>query len=327
MVTLYIPAARKLQDVLSRLGSEAVQAENIKSRATRNGVTTSLTRMLSLLRTVTQVPANGLACFVGSGHEQMFEPPEPVDTYLYRCGSGFILDPLVAMCETKEVYGLIVMDRQEATIGLLRGTAITELQNIQSNLMGKHDAGGQSQRRFERTMENETVQYYRKVSDSVGIHLLPRMDALQGILIGGPGSTKDGLLTDGGMDYRLLQKVVRPLFSTGYTDAPGLRELATNAAKTLTTLSLSRETTSVEEFVNSAKCGGSKVVYGFVAVLSALREGRLRRVLISERSERAEEFVGLAERSGTEVVLVGTDTNEGKMFLNGFGGIGGFLRW
>ena len=49
--------------------------------------------------------------------QYVLEPPEPISTFLYRCDSEFFLEPLSDMLLDKKIYGLIVIDRSEATIG------------------------------------------------------------------------------------------------------------------------------------------------------------------------------------------------------------------
>ena len=55
----------------------------------------------------------------------------------------FVLDALRQMLEVTEVYGLLVMDRKEATIGLLEGKSIETLQKMTSGVPSKVRAGGQ----------------------------------------------------------------------------------------------------------------------------------------------------------------------------------------
>ncbi|MBI2110108.1 helix-turn-helix domain-containing protein, partial [Candidatus Woesearchaeota archaeon] len=53
------------------------------------------------------------------------------------------LDPLKGMLVSNEVYGLIVIDKREATIGMLKGTQIEVITNETSGVPGKVKAGGQ----------------------------------------------------------------------------------------------------------------------------------------------------------------------------------------
>ena len=86
-----------------------------------------------------KTPDNGLAVFSGNvsqveGQNDLqlweIEPPMPVKVRLYRCDKEFVLEPLREILEITEVYGLLVMDRKEATIGMLEGKRIEMLQKM-----------------------------------------------------------------------------------------------------------------------------------------------------------------------------------------------------
>ncbi|MEK6883970.1 MAG: hypothetical protein AABY22_30350, partial [Nanoarchaeota archaeon] len=109
-------------------------------------------RIIRFLKSLNKTPENGLAIYCGNVSQvegqndiQIFsiEPPMPLNTRLYRCDKGFILEPLEEMLEVNEVYGLVVMDRKEATIGLLEGKRIKVLEHMTSGVPSKVRAGGQ----------------------------------------------------------------------------------------------------------------------------------------------------------------------------------------
>lgn len=152
LVTVMIPAGFSKDAVVRQLEAEAGTAENIKSKATRTAVVTSLERVVRELRKISQTPANGLAIFCGNVSEKegtqdiqvwMVEPPKPLNVRLYRCDQIFIIEPLKEMLAVDEVYGLLVMDRREATIGLLEGKKIELIRTLTSGVPGKIRAGGQ----------------------------------------------------------------------------------------------------------------------------------------------------------------------------------------
>jgi peptide chain release factor subunit 1 len=310
---------------MGRIVSEITEASNIKSRTTRQGVLTALTQLLSRLRTVARMPANGLVCFVGDGVDVVMEPPEPVSAYLYRCGSTPEVGPLKDMLEEKEIYGLIVIDRAEATLGWLRGSTVIPAENMASHLMGKHDAGGQSQHRFERIMEGEEKAWYRRVAEQARLLFGPRLDTLLGILVGGPGDTKNRFLLDGGLDYRLAQSIRRPTYPTCYTEEYGLRELVNAATPALKDSVLAQERRTVQRFLDGARTG--KAIYGYQQIGEALTQGRVDTLILSRACTDAEALATMARDTGATVVLVGTGTDEGVTLLRGFGGAGATVRW
>lgn len=152
LVSVYVPAGYDLNKIINHLQQEQSTAMNIKDARTRNNVQDSLERCIRHLRLFKQTPPNGIAIFAGNASEQenkidikvwSIEPPEPLNFRLYRCDQTFVLDQLKEMMEYKEVFGLIVLDRKEATLGLLRGPSIQELVSMNSAVPGKTKAGGQ----------------------------------------------------------------------------------------------------------------------------------------------------------------------------------------
>jgi len=152
LVSVYVPSGYEIIKIIQHLQQEQGTAENIKDKNTRLHVIDSLERAVRHLRLYKKTPENGLAIFAGNIAAQegktdlkvwSIEPPEPITTRLYRCDQTFVLDILRQQLEIKDVYGLIVMDNREATIGLLKGNSIITLNNMTSGVPGKIKAGGQ----------------------------------------------------------------------------------------------------------------------------------------------------------------------------------------
>ncbi len=152
LVTVYVPAGFNLPIITRQLEAEKSTAANIKSKATRTAVEDSLERIIRELKNYKQNPKNGLAIFCGNISEKegvqdvrlwIYEPPRPLNVRLYRCDQIFIIDTLKEILEASENYGLLVMDRQEATIGLLEGKQIKFIRHLTSGVPGKVRAGGQ----------------------------------------------------------------------------------------------------------------------------------------------------------------------------------------
>ena len=290
LISLYVPPSRQISDVAAYLRNEYSQSSNIKSASTRKNVQAAISSILSRLKGVRQPPENGLVFFVGhrstsADQTQMvqyvLEPPEPVQTFVYRCDSGFFTEPLEQMLGHKDSYGLIVIDRGEATIGLLHGKRIMPIKNIPSLVPSKHGRGGQSARRFERLIEIAAHEFYKKVADIVNESFL-QDQSLKGILVGGPGPTKEYFVKSEYLHYELQKKII-DTFDTGYTDEYGLRELVEKARDTLRGLDLMREKDLMQQlFEEIRKPDGGLSIYGEDQVRNALMIGAMDTLLLSE---------------------------------------------
>ncbi len=152
LVSVYVPAGFSLNEINTLLANEIALTQNVKSKAVRKNVTDALTKIVQHLKLYKRTPEHGLAIFCGNVAEQegqtdikiwAVEPPEPLTVKMYWCDQRFELEPLSQQLKEKEVYGLVVFDTKEATIGLLKGKTIQVLRHLDSIVPGKFIKGGQ----------------------------------------------------------------------------------------------------------------------------------------------------------------------------------------
>ncbi|MEK6905006.1 MAG: helix-turn-helix domain-containing protein, partial [Nanoarchaeota archaeon] len=151
-VTVYIPQGYELFKIIQHLAEEQGTASNIKSASTRKNVQGALEKMIQHLRGYPKTPPNGLAAFsgniaAGEGKQDFrvwsVEPPVPLNVRIYRCDKNFVTDILEEIMVDHNVYGLVVLDRRDAILALLKGKTIVPLQKTHSEVPGKFKAGGQ----------------------------------------------------------------------------------------------------------------------------------------------------------------------------------------
>ncbi|WXG40749.1 MAG: peptide chain release factor aRF-1 [Candidatus Freyarchaeum deiterrae] len=290
LVSLYIPPDRQISDVTNYLKSEYGTSSNIKSKSTRKNVMDAISKLLALLKNVPKPPPTGLVVFCGAiptngqGTERMemttIVPPEPIKIYKYHCDNQFFLDPLKEMLAEKETYALIVIDRSEADFAMLKGSHLDILKKITSGAPGKHDAGGQSQRRFERLIEQAGHEFFKRAGDYANEFFLPIPD-LKGLLIGGPGQSKDKFTEGSYLDYR-LKNVILGTVDISYTGSSGIDELIDRSQDILQNVRYSEEKGFVQKFLTMLVKDDSLVTYGERQVREALARGAVGTLLLSE---------------------------------------------
>jgi peptide chain release factor subunit 1 len=293
------------------------------------------------------------------------EPPEKMDTKVYWCDQVFVLDPLKEMVREKEIYGLIVLDAKEATVGILIGKKIKSLKNLDSMVPSKTVKGGMSQGRYDRLREDAVNEFLTKVGEIASQTLLDQKE-LKGIIIGGPGPVKDMFVKEDYLHYQ-LKKIILGVKDIGYTGDYGLEELVKKAEDLLEKAAIKKETDLMEKFLTEMKKNGL-VVYGYTETIKALNMNAVDTLIISEGFEwvrvklrcdtgheverdfpktdlkkqlceicgkemhvEVKDDLGelLSEKAlnfGTKVELISIDTTEGRQFRE-LGGIGGFLRY
>lgn len=335
LVSVYIPQGYDIVKIIQHLDQEKGTATNIKDSTTRNNVIDALEKMTQHLRIYKRTPENGLAVFSGNiaaqeGKKEFevwsIEPPLPLKTRIYRCDKTFVLDLLEGMLETKEAYGLVVLDRRDANIALLKGKTIVPLQKTHSEVPGKFRAGGQSSQRFARLREGAAKEHYKKVAEYVKNQFLGN-ENLKGILVGGPGPTKYDFV-DGGYITTELKKKIIAIKDISYTGEFGLNELVDKCEDVLAKEGIMEEKKIMGKFFDYLAKQPGMVSYGEAEVMQNLKNGVVDTLLLSEKLEeqKIEEFEKEAKLMGTIVTIISTETREGVQ-LKELGKVAAILRY
>lgn len=335
-VSVYVPPGFELNKIIQQLQDEQGTATNIKDKNTSKAVITALEKMIRTLKTIEETPPNGLAIFSGNVSErenventQVFwiEPPEMVNLKLYRCDQKFITYPLEELAYNETTFGLIAIDKSEATVGLLIGSTIKVIRNLTSTVPGKFKTGGQSAQRFERIREGAAIEFYKRVAETATSEYT-YMKELKGIIIGGPGTTKQNFFDGNYLNQELKAKVLG-IKDITYTNPDGLKELVNLSEDLLKETEMLEEKQIIDKFLYSLSKDPPLAVYGFEKTKEALQMGAVEHVIvIDSRIEDAqlEELSKLQENTSANLHLVTDKTSEGVQF-RGLSGIGGILRY
>lgn len=375
LVSVYIPAGFNINKVAEQIRSEKSTSENIKSKSTRNNVMDALDKVLGHLKNYKETPKNGLAIFCGNVSKfegaadieiWAIEPPEPVSVRLYRCDQVFVLDPLQDLLREKEVYGFILVDRQEADIGLLKGKKIEPLKHLESLVPGKTSKGGWSQARYARVREGLLNDFLKEVGEVASAKFKDLKD-LKGVIIAGPGPTKNEFAEGDFLVYNIKNKVLG-VVDISYTGDTGFKEAVARSEEILKEATITKEKKILDRFFAELAKGSGLAVYGLKETVSALESGNVETLLLSEgmdfvnidyncgcgnnltkiidrsliqeqkcpkcnnklqvikQQELTEKIIETAEKMGTKAEMISTESPQGEQ-LKALGGVAGILRW
>jgi peptide chain release factor subunit 1 len=334
-ISVYIPADYDVNAVQRQLEAEKSTAKNIKSTTTRNNVNDALDKIVRHLKTLKQTPPNGLALFAGNVSKVegqvdlqiwIIEPMLPLKIRMYRCDKDFVLEPLKTMLEISEIFGLLVMDRKEATIGMLEGKRIEILQKMSSGVPSKIRAGGQSSQRFHRITEGLTKDFYKRIAEEMK-KIFFEMPKLKGIIIGGPIPTKDEFIDGEYLPTKLREKVIGRI-DIGGSDESGIKELVERSRDILADQEIVHEKKILEKFFETLGEKPDLAYYKEADVRKALEYGAVEMLIISKDYNKtfAREFTKLAGEIDSKIEIVSTETTEGEQF-NNLSGVGAILRF
>jgi peptide chain release factor subunit 1 len=153
------------------------------------------------------------------------------------------------------------------------------------------------------------------------------MKELKGILIGGPGPTKETFF-DGNYLHNELKKKVMGLKDLSYTGEFGLKELVEKSHDLLAKEIIVEERKILDKFFGLLATETEKVAYGEKEVRQAIKMGAVETLILSEMLDEKiiTKYEEEAENIGADVKVVSTETREGIQ-LKELGGFGAILRF
>ena len=290
LVSIYVTPGEQISDIVAHVNEEYSEASNIKSKQTRTNVQDALKSIKDRLRYYDTPPENGMAVFsgaidTGGGRTDMVtrvleDPPQPIQSSVYRCSSEFVTEPLEQMFADQGLFGLIVLDRREANVGWLKGKRVEPVKSASSLVPGKQRKGGQSAQRFARLRLEAIDNFYQEVAGMANNLMVPERHEVDGVLVGGPSPTKDEFLDGDYLHHELGEKVIGK-FDVAYTDESGLSDLVDSAGDALADQEVMQDKAEMEEFFAELH-GGDLATYGFGPTRENLVLGSVDRLLISE---------------------------------------------
>jgi peptide chain release factor subunit 1 len=290
LVSLYVPPGKQISEVMNMLRDEYGTASNIKSTTTRKNVQDAIVKVQQRLKLFREAPENGLVIFCGAipqngaGSERIetyvILPPEPIHIYLYRCDARFHTEHLQELLREKETYGILLIDSSATTLATLQGRRLEIVREFTSGVPGKTRAGGQSARRYERLREMRLQEYFRRIGEHANETFLP-IENLKGLIIAGPGPTKQDFEKGDYLNYMLKDKIIDTI-DTAYVSEQGVKEVVDKAPEIMRKIRYIEERKIVQQFLYEVGHDTAMATYGEEEVRKALEAGAVRTLLLSE---------------------------------------------
>ena len=293
LISLYVPQGKQLHEVITILREEQGTADNIKSDLTRTHVVDSLSKVVQRLKMYKKTPERGLVMFCGAlppegggplGSEVVtiyeIDPPKDLKTFLYRCDDHFHVDILKDMLKDDNLIGFLAIDSKDAGWGLLHGDKIEVLKETGSGVAGKHRQGGQSAKRFQKLREMELTYFFNRVAAITKEYFID-IYPIKGLIISGPGPTKEEFINDNYLEYR-LQDMILDTIDASYSGSEGIREAFAKSGEILSDYRMVEEKKMIEDLFKHINTNTGLGSYGMKEVISYLKNNVVDRIVITD---------------------------------------------
>ena len=291
LISLYIPNNKNILDVKKGLKKEVQEAENIKSKKTRQNVKWAIESILFELNLLDLNPLD-LAIFCSKELKDketnklkpvffIFELKNKLKKYIYSCNSTFFTEPLRENLKKKRKIGLLVLEKKEATFAFLQDEQIVILKRLDSKIPSKHRAGGQSALRFERVIENIKLDFFLQLK----VFFLDFFsEGVDSIFIGGPGLTKQDFTKEMELPRELTLKI-GGLVDTSYSNEQGIKELLHKIQDQIKDFDIIRLNNLFEEYLISFGKKDKLLGFGIEEFYQNYKLNNLKKIMINRQTE------------------------------------------
>lgn len=212
---------------------------------------------------------------------------------------------------------IVVLEDDTATLGLMRQFGIEYYGPIKGNVSGK--------RIIDKNRQKNIIQFYEKVIESI-----EKFDAIQNIVIAGPGFVKNDFYDYLKDKHGNLAKI-SIIESTGAGGRNGIGEvLKKGTVEKLTSENrVAQEMSAVNNLLEEIAKNSSKVAYGLNETQNAINLGAVAQLLILDTkvaSENMGDAMDMVENMKGEVMVISSEHDGGKQ-LESLGGMAAILRY
>jgi peptide chain release factor subunit 1 len=332
-VNVYIDAR---PDQVGRDKYRAFVRTELKARAAtyperspeRQNIERDAERIMAWLGTEVRPQANGIAIFACTAADffeavQLEVPIEPSEVVV---GSTPHLYPLAAVADRYRRYAAVVLDSHAAHIFVFGLGEVVVERAIDSGEIPKSEAGGWSQARYQRHVEEFQRHHVKEVVDT--LQRLVREEGIDRIVVAANEVALPLLRAE--MPKQLAERVVE----VGELDMSSPRDQILRRTFEATRERAARDDAELVRRVLDAYRAGGLGVVGVDATLEALGNGQVHELIIAADPGQlriddgraaatvADELVAKARQTDARVTFI-----EDAMLLSDAGGVGGLLRF
>jgi peptide chain release factor subunit 1 len=223
--------------------------------------------------------AHGMAVFAaGEDMLEVIKLPRPVDNVVVIDDSPYI-EPLVEV-QSEARYGVVLVNRQTARIFRGSRDRLDEVVRIEDEVHGRHDQGGWSQARYQRSVDKEVQDHLKRAADELlKRHKRRPFDAL---FVGAPEAVYKEFLErlHPYLKARVAGRIDVDVEHTGVDEVQQAAEPAISAyERKLEKEALDR--------LEEARGTGGRAAIGLEDTLTALNEQRVEILLLQENFDAA----------------------------------------
>ena len=185
------------------------------------------------------------------------------------------------MLKDDNLIGFLAIDAKDAGWGILYGDKVQVLKETSSGVAGKHRQGGQSAKRFQKLREMELTYYFNRIAQITREYFID-IYPIKGLIISGPGPTKEEFVNDNYLEYRLQDMIISTI-DASYSGSEGVREAFDKSSDILSNFRLVEEKQIVEKLFKQINSNSGLGAYGLNEVINYLKNNVADIIIVTDK--------------------------------------------
>jgi len=185
------------------------------------------------------------------------------------------------MLKDDNLIGFLAIDAKDAGWGILYGDKVHVLKETSSGVAGKHRQGGQSAKRFQKLREMELTYYFNRIAQITREYFID-IYPIKGLIISGPGPTKEEFVNDNYLEYRLQDMIISTI-DASYAGSEGVREAFDKSSDILSNFRLVEEKQIVEKLFKQINSNSGLGAYGLNEVITYLKNNVVDTIIVTDK--------------------------------------------
>jgi peptide chain release factor subunit 1 len=222
----------------------------------------------------------------------MFEPPNPVPKYYYRCDKIFHLDDLLNLYTVYDTYAIVLISGKRTDLYSHSKNNIKLIKSIECTLPNQHKTGGSSAPRFGRIRDDKINLYVKNVAELMFLKLIKNNEFQHlGLFLAGPGDLKTDI-QDNAIFQQHFKKHLLKVITTPEIMDQTINQVTNIISETVYGTNVDAKIIEQFELLLMDKNTIDLLVFGTKYVLEQLKLGALEEIYIYENSmEIIEEYI------------------------------------
>lgn len=213
----------------------------------------------------------------------LFNPPNPIKKFFYRCQRYFILDDLLKLYEKcNDNYAIVLISGKRTDFYLYNSNNTKFLKSIDESLPNQHKTGGQSAPRFGRIRDEKIGWYAKKICELMKyFYLTNGKFQHKGLIIAGPAEMKD-LVRRHEIFEQDFVKYLLKILTIGEISDRSIDEVINLSMDVLSFEAVEQEIIQSFQKILNDPAKIDLIVFGEKQVITLYQEGRLERIYVAK---------------------------------------------